>query len=445
MLILAVVAALVLGGYRVYSVYQGLLDADAVEKAQESSLLEVRQYESKKEMLQEELRQLELKQTQAIIYSQSSLLMRIDPYNKAVARLTFSVNADAIALAQELPESWQIPTSVNLKSEREERIVNQYLIVAKGVSLSELMAGTEYAKIEDQYLRELVTVNRYAPSMVTIEVYGTERITAMELAEKIYAYCLSRQQEVAVIAGAHNVEVVDATSATGIDLSLLDAQLLAQSRPKDLSMQLLAKANELDELVEPAKFIPVTAATAASSGVKYAALGAVVGICIGAVVAFLVETMRVTFKSGAALSQAVSSHYLGNLYVTKRKKGLDLWAQKLLGEDVFSTVAEDDRLPLLAVKLKEAAEKKCKLLLTGMCPQSKLEKLANELQQQLGEDYHLIAAANLMINAQAIQQLKDVEGVVMVESEKTANMERVVKVKQYLDEVKINLIGVVWV
>lgn len=445
LLILAVVFAFLLGGYRAYSGFQSLLDTEAIEKAQETSLLVFRQYESKKEMLQEEIRQLEQKEEQANVYSQNSLLMRLDPYNLEVVKLTFSVNADVAALAQDMPESWQIPTSVNLKAEYENRMVNQYLIVAEGISLGKLMTDTEYAQIADQYLKELVAVSEYAQGMVTIEVYGTENVKGMELAEKIYAYCLSRQPEIAAIAGAHTVKVVDTVSTTEIDLALLDTQLLVQKRPADISVQLADKTKEFNELEAPAKFTPATTATAASSGMKYAVLGAVVGLCIGAVIAFLTETMGVNFKSGTALSQAISSRYLGNLSTSnKRRSGLDLWAARLLGEDIFGMVAAEDRLPLLAVNIKGAAEDKRKLLITGMRSQNELEKLAKELQQHLGSDYQITAATNLLINAQAIQELKDVEGVVMVEGAKTANMERVIQAKQYLDEVKRTLIGVVW-
>lgn len=443
-LVLGLAFALVMGAVRAYSDFRNLADEAAIEATREENLLEWQQYETKGKMLEQEIRQLKYQEEQAILYNESSLLMQIDPYNVEVARLTFNVTADAAAIAKELPESWQVPTFADLKENREDRIVNQYLVVAEGASLSALMADTSYAKIADQYLREIVTVSEYAQGMVAIEVYSTTTADGMELAEKVYAYCLSRQSEIEASAGAHTVKVVDAVSTTEIDLTLLDAQLLAQSRPADLSALLASKTNELEQLEEPTKLTAPTTATVVSGGIKYAALGTIVGACVGAVIAFLIETMGVNFKNGMALSQAVSSRYLGNLNASKKRSGLDLWAANLLGEDIFSTVAKEDRLPLLAANIKEAAKDKRRLLITGMCSQSELETLAKDLQQYLGNEYRLIAAANLLTNAHAIQQLKDVEGIIMVEGTKTANIERVIKAKQYLDEAKSTLLGVVW-
>ena len=444
LLALGLVFAVVMGAFRAYSDFRNLADAAAIEAAQEENLLEWRQYEAKSKMLEQEILQLEHQEEQAILYNESSLLMQMDPYNVEVARLTFNVTADVAAIAQELPESWQAPAFADLKENREDRIVNQYLIVAEGASLSALMADTEYVKIADQYLKEIVTVSEYAQGMVTIEVYGTTNVAGMELAKEIYAYCLSRQSEIAAAAGAHTVEVVDAVSTKEIDLTLLNAQLVAQSRPTNLSVELDNKTKELEELKEPAKLTAATTATAVSSGIKYAALGAVVGVCVGAVIAFLIETMGTNFKNGTAFSQAVSSRYLGNLNASKNRSGLDLWAENLLDEDIFSTVPKEERLPLLAANIKEVAKEKRRLLITGMRSQNELERFAEELRQHLGSEYQLAVAANLLINAHAIQQLKDVEGVIMVEGTKTANIERVIRAKQYLDEAKSALLGVVW-
>ncbi|MEN6471878.1 MAG: hypothetical protein ABFC62_10475 [Clostridiaceae bacterium] len=444
LLVLAAAFALLLGGYRVYSDIKSLPDETAIEKAQELDRLEQQQYESKREMLSEEIRQLEQKSEQANNYNENSLLMRIDPYNKEVAKLTFSVNADIAALAQDIPESWQIPTSVDLKADRENRIVSQYLILANGVSLSDLMVGTEYSKVGAQYLKELVCISEQAQGMVTIEAYTTEHLSGERLARGIYEYCLSKQASIAAIAGAHSLELVDAGSMVEIDLLLVDEQLLAQTRPADIAAQLADKTKELEELVEPAALTLATPSAAIKGGVKYAILGAIVGLCIGAVIAFLVETMGTNFKGGMALSQALSSRYLGNLHAYKQKKGLDAWADKLTDADIFKAVAAEDRLPLLAVNIKVAAEDKRVLLITGLRAQGELESLINDLAPYLGNEYRLVAATNLLINAQAIQKLKDIEGVVIVEGAKTANVERVIKVKQYLDEVKATLIGVVW-
>ena len=128
----------------------------------------------------------------------------------------------------------------------------------------------------------------------------------------------------------------------------------------------------------------------------------------------------------------------------QKKSGLDSWAERLLGEDIFSTVAAEDRLPLLAVNIKKEAGDKRNLLITGMYAQHELEKLASDLQKHLGNEYQLLAAANLLINRQAIQELKNVEGAVMVEGVKTAQVERVMRTKQYLDEAECTLVGVVW-
>lgn len=444
LLIFAAVFALILGGYRFYSGIQNLPDEAAIAKTEEANRLEQKQYENKKQMLLEEIRQLELKESQANAYSENSLLMQVDPYNKEVARLTFSVNADITALTQDVPESWQIPTSVDLKSNREDRIVNQYLLLANGISLSKLMTETEYAQVGDPYLQELVRVSKYAQGMITIEAYTTEFVTGMELTERVYEYCLSKQDEVAAIAGAHTVDLLNAGNVVQIDLTLVDEQLQARRWPIDISLQLSDKAKEMEELEEPKPLMIMTPATVIMGGIKYAILGVAIGLCIGAVIAFLLETMSTNFGSGAVLAQALSTRYLGNLNIFKRKRALDTCATRLLGEDIFSTVAMADRLPLLAVNIKEAAEDKRKLLITGMRSQSELEILANDLQQYLGNEYQLIAAANLLINAEAIQQLKNMEGVVIVGGTKTAQMERMVKTKQYLDEVKGNLIGVVW-
>ncbi len=444
LLLCAIVFAVALGGYRTYSGIKNLSDGAAAEKALEANRLERRQYENKKEMLAEEIRQLELKESQANRYNENSLLMQLDPYNKDVAQLTFSVNADMAALAQDVPESWQIPTSVDLKAEREDRIVDQYLILANGISINELMAGTDYAQIGDQYLRELVYISKYAPGIVTFEAYTTKYVSGIDLAERLYEYCLAKQAAIAAIAGAHTVELVDAGSVVRIDLSLADAQMEAQKRPIDISLQLSDKTKELAELEEPPALALMTSATAIMGSVKYGLLGAFVGLCIGAVSAFLIETMGTNFKSGAAMAQALSSHYLGNLSIPQKKSGLDSWAERLLGEDIFSTVAAEDRLPLLAVNIKKEAGDKRNLLITGIHAQNELEKLRNDLQQHLGNEYQLLAAANLLVNRQAIQQLKDVEGAVMVEGAKTAQVERVMRTKQYLEEAECTLVGVVW-
>lgn len=431
LLLLGIILALALGGYRGYSLMKSA-DAGEKETAARAYEMELRAFELKKEGLERELEGLAEQVEEAEGYLKESLLMGVNAYEAEKAWLSVSVEAEPTGDAQ-------------ADSARTERLMSYYGVLAQDCELKGLFQENPAVKdVEETYLRELVAVDEGRPGVLTIQALGTEAIPAGELARGLYGYLASKQAEVAALGGGHSLTILSETERTYTDTGLSGRQAQARQQPALLAKSMQDKATELEGLKEPAAPASTGGTAILKSGIKYAILGGVVGVFLGAVAAFLKETMRGKAESGGELARLFQCRYLGNLEGKKGKKGLDALGERLYGEDVYAGVAPEDRIALLAANLKEAAGEKRKLLLTGTLPEAALTELREELAGVLGRDYALASGGNLLVNPEAIGKLEEAEGVALVAGPASAHTEALLRQAQRVQDAGKELLGVIW-
>lgn len=431
LLALGLVLAVALGGYRGYSLLKSA-DEEEAGTAAAAYETELRAFALKKEGLERELAGLEKQAEEAERYLKESLLMGINAYEVEKARLSVSVEAEPTGDAQ-------------ADSARTSRLMSYYGVLAQDCELTGLFKDNPaLAEVEEAYLRELVTVDESRPGVLTIEALGTEGAPAKELARGLYGYLEGKQAEVAALGGNHTLSLLSEIERTYADTGLTSRQTQAEQQPAALAKSMQDKAAELEGLKEPAAPVSTGRPAILTSGIKYAILGGVVGVFLGAVIAFLKETMRGKAESGGELARLFQCRYLGNLEVKKAKKGLEALGERLYGEDVYAGVAAEDRLALLAANLREAAGEKRKLLLTGTLPEAALSDLREELAGLLGREYTLAAGGNLLVNPEAIGKLEEAEGVALVAGPASAQAETLLRQAQRVQDAGKELLGVVW-
>lgn len=107
-------------------------------------------------------------------YSEKSLLMKIDPYNKAVTTVNIAISGVGVDALQ---RTYQLNSSVTQKNAdirqtlqldntvvdfMTAKIQSQYQVLWNSLDLQEALSAPAYQSVEDKYLREVLSLETTA-------------------------------------------------------------------------------------------------------------------------------------------------------------------------------------------------------------------------------------------------------------------------------------------
>ena len=398
-ILVAVICALLLGGYKGFSTYKNGTSASAIEEADKKYNEELLTYEKSAEKLEKELANITKDIEEQEEYLENSIWLKVSPYDICEARADVYVTTD-----------YAIMPGMNYQNvDYTETILQVYESLLSSNEVKEDVAFK--AGTEPRYLNELLTVSKTG-RILTINVKHAGKEEAQAILDDMVAWLNILKPQVVSTIGEHAINIVNNSVGSGVDLAHAETLKTQEQKLVDLETSLETKQKELDELEEPEK-TEFGMTTVAKSAVKFAVLGGVLGafiVVFGVCVIFLMSDKVYSAKE---LKNRYGVKILGALPAKACKCPIDQWLNELEGR-VFEA-DEAIRNSLIAQNVRNGIGDVKKLLVVGSVDAVHVEALAKVLETELPE-ITVVVGGNMLKDVETLKKLPECDGVVLVEA-----------------------------
>jgi len=396
MILVGVIFALLLGGYKGFTTYKSGTSASAVEEAAEKYSEELLDYEETLAKLEKEIANLTAEIDAQEEYLENSVWLQISPYDVCEARADVYVTTDYTIM----------PGMQYQNVDPTETILQAYESLLTSVKEDVALE----VGMEPRYLDELVSVSKTG-RILTINVKHVNKEDAQAILNSMIAWLDKLNPQVASAIGEHTVSIVNSSVGSGVDLAHAEALKAEEEKKADLEACLEAKETELEELVEPEKN-EFGMGTVVKSAVKFAVLGGVLGVFIvvfGVCVMFLMSDKVYSSKE---LKNRSGLKVLGALPGKTCKCPIDRWLNELEGR-VFEN-DETVRNGLIAQNVRNCIGDRKKILVAGSVDAACMEALALAIGAELPE-IKVVSGGNMLKDVDTLKKLPECDGVILVE------------------------------
>ena len=329
MLVLCVVFALILGITQAYRQIQASeLEENTPEQIEMRYKEALEQYTTEKATLETQLDMLERKLESQQTYDESSLRLKLDPYDMYITSIT-------IAITDVPTEALQAQTIlVGTDPEfRVSKIQNQYLVYWDCSDLKTALVGQPYEDATDQFLREVVTLSSKDGGLLKLQAYGESAASVEALADAALAFLESSCPTISDASYEHSLMILSKTTKASVYGELASEQenhLIQiqenENRIEELKLQLF-------ELVEPVPAQGYTISSMAVSTIKWMILGAVLGAIVGLAWALIAYLFSNRVETSRQMESSLNIPFLG--VVRKKQDCWNVWADRMLGERIW--------------------------------------------------------------------------------------------------------------
>ncbi|MDI9521028.1 MAG: hypothetical protein QM308_07765 [Bacillota bacterium] len=433
MVALGLVLALLIGGFSYFS------QSGAISKLTGNYNSELASHNADLAAKQSEIEAKTAIADAAEKYNSNSLLMTVDPSNKQVATLTFSVSVKPDYFNLELRNQRTLGV-VDVGRSQITQLVSRYLILFESADLGELFSDLLPNKIEDAYLREMVSAKRYAQQerlegdegLITISVIGTKDLDPQLAAKKVFDFLKSQQSLLEGLIAPHTLTVLDDSLLQVADSDLAAKQAEKRSLYTTTMSQISGLKKEYDKLSadKPSLF---------KHAFKNAVFAFVLGFIIGLVVAAFSYLAKFPLQYALQVQEQLSIPFLGGV---KPKKGYLLTALKnrLAGDNLLQN--EKEAISVVAANLEGLLEPGSSVLLTGAMDLKIIEEVAKKLNAELKDkNITVVPGGHLGCSAQTVRDLSNVDGAVLLERLNVSKLRRVLSDKERLALMNKRLLG----
>lgn len=313
--VLALIFALLLGGWRI----QGLVksansEGNSPEKIEERYQEAMETYEESKADLEEQLSRTEAQLESQREYNEKSLLMEIDSHNKAVTTINLAVTDVDEGAFQQVFRLEDTPIDFIIS-----KIQSQYIILWNSLDLQSSLSYSPRAGMEDKYLREIVTLSRADGGCLTLTVSGTSEAVTRELADAAYNCLLKLQSVISEGSYLHSFAQLSNVTKISVDTGLEDSQKANLEKITTYTDSIADLNKQLEELAKPEREEVDSPLEIALSALKYAVLGAALGILLALVWALVSYLFRNRAETSRQMEEGLSIPFLGS---TAKSAGL---------------------------------------------------------------------------------------------------------------------------
>lgn len=405
MLVVALVLALAMGGYRGWKGLSAVTDPEILAQQQAAYEVEYAKHKGQIAALNTKISQVEEDIRNHGVYMEESILMRIDYRN------TWTASVD---LYIETPEN----TSVSGAGEgytRADLIADAYRNMV--VSSRVLEKAAESLDIAPQYLQELISTplpmyHEYQEGpLVTVLIRGADKETVQKIMDAVLSCLDAMQEEIAGTMGKHTLSTVNTGVAVIVDEELAKLQEDAADRLLNYVKFLEDYRYDLAQL--PAPSMPVLSTSGALKGaVKYAIVGFLAGAFLVAGVACVRFAIGDKLYSAEELKSRFKVPLLGKISLRNKKRCcIDRMLDRM--ENRGKTEAQG-ALAVAAANVANRCEENATLLVAGTADEAAMEKVAAALAKVL-PGATVISGGSLLESLAAIEGLAKCDGVVLVE------------------------------
>lgn len=385
-IILALACAVLLGGWRAYSLIKSSGGEDnSPEKIEERYQDALESYEESKKDLETQLTKAETQLESQREYNDKSFLMEIDPHNKAVTTINLAITDVDEGAFQQVFRLETTPIDFIIS-----KIQSQYVILWNSLDLQSALSYTPRAGMEDKYLREIVTLSPADGGCLTLTASGTSEAVTRKLAEAAYDRVLALQSVISKGSYLHSFVKLSDVTKISVDTALENTQTANLEKIttyndsiKDLNEQLEGLTTPEREKVDGPREISMSA-------LKYAVLGAALGCLLALVWALVSYLFRSRPETSRQLEEGLSIPFLGS---TAKPGGIwDRLADRILSERLWKD--ETQALEYISASAKALLPASGAVLLASTLPltEEQVRPVMKALESQ-GRTLRFVGAA----------------------------------------------------
>lgn len=422
--------AVLLGGYKCGKELMHQRDEKLVADLKEQYESDLKKYEQSKKGYERDIENFTSSIAYQEKYKENSILLKIDPYNRAIASIDIFVK-----MSEPPKESGLTVTTVDFA----DGVVKAYAsAIQQGNFLSDF---AERKGIDLIYLKELINVTvDYDSNMFNVAVTGVDQKGAEEILDKIIDDVETLQPEVQERLGQHNISLLNQNVGVVTDQSLVDYQ---QQKVKDLAdtnKNLEDAEKALKDLVELEKPVTLSKLSILKAGIKYGVLGWLAGaflVVFGVCVAFV---MNGKLNSDKDLKERFGLKLLG-CFAQKRTKRpfsrVDEWLDRLEGRE---NISDGLVCEMIAANIHNFADKGSSVFLTGTVKEEILQDLVIKLKEKLPE-LKLGFGADMTREVSTLREISEYDAIILVEARAESRYRKIEREVETILNMKKNIIG----
>ena len=387
-LLAALAFAVLLGGYAAAKNVGNVPSEQAEQQYQK----DLEQYQIEKAALEQNIESTEQKIRAQQEYMENSLLMQLDPYAFFEGTMQLCIATD-----------YQIqPGMAYQNPDYTKSVLSAYQAMLSGEYLLSQMA--QQTGEEHKYLAD-------------------------DILEMIEQQLDQMGQKITQSVGNHTANLVTKGCNNQMDLTLVDKQQQTADRLTSLTTTLEQDYESLNALQKPSK-----AAASKKNLVKYAVLGAAVGVFLMAAAACVCHVVSGKVYSVRTLEARTPVRVIGRL-PEKQTRGIDRWLRKLEGR----IVAHDETAAqVVCATVRNYCGAGMRLLLTGDLDAGEIRTLTQGLEMK---DVTVTACGSLLADPAAEEELAVCDGVLLVEKCGSSRYENISRAIVHIHRMDKKLIG----
>lgn len=412
-------------GYKIIQKFSDSYEEQKPKKIREYEL-ELAEYNLNQISYQQNMQIYEDWLAQQELYMEKSVLMHTDPYHKPVAAVDIFVRLDNA--------EWDIlPDNVSL--DPTDSLIKMYTSYFH--SNLNWKPIEELTGLEELYLRELVGINTdYNSNSFTVAVTYSNGNTAAEIRDIIVNQIMNRYQEMALGVSAHTLMVSNQSLSYTIDEGLAASQKGNADTITGYEHTILGYEKKLDELIELEPKKPFVFGFA-----KYPVLGFVGGGFIAGIVYAMCYLLGGKLRSAGDLKSRYGYILLGvipPIPSTGFFSIIDTFIRKV--EGIKYPSSKDEMFSRIAVNIRNLADGKQKLILTGSIEGSKLQEVKASIAPYL-KDMDLLTAADINSKTDALKMLSKCDAVILIEERNVSLISSIRKEHESISILKKQVVG----
>ena len=428
--------AFLMGGYQAYRQISKARDpGNSPEKIEERYQSALKEYEIKKNKLQRTLSEQEASLVSKEEYLEKNLLFQIDPYDEYVTDIIFTFsNIDESAQPFRYPN-----TAADYLPKK---IGSQYMALWDSMDVPKDIGIAKYADVEWKYLSEVISVSSLEGELLFIQALGATSSDAEELASAVYMYFTANRSAIAAGSAQHDLTLVSKVTKNVIDDALNTKKTSLELEIDDLRESVENSKKSIEALKQPAREDGYSLSAILKDVVKYAIVGAVVGIFLACVVIFFKGIFSNRALSSFHLELASGASFLGSLRVPHSRA--ERLSDKIMSERWWADA--DQAVAYIVEQAKVSFPRDGKVLLLSTLSEKRagagMDKLAAVLS---GNGCEALPVLDALHNPKAVEAMQACAAVVFVEMVGYSNIMAVKSCVAQTGEAKKRVLGFVTV
>ncbi len=429
-LVIALIFALLLGGFQGILSFMTLNDAESLKEIQAEYEDDLRYYESKLEELKSNVDSLKIARDSQRTYLNNSVLMNIDPSNVAQAKASLYIDTN-----------YQIiPNATYQNPDKTASIKHAYeLAVYSNALLDEISATTN---LDPKYIKELITTIpaeeiQLPTTTLDISVVHSSPEEASAIMNQILSYLTSLKPSIIASIDNHKAEVLSNSVSIMVDNNLSELQTTAKKALTALENELSSTENTLASFAAPEKGI-LSTSDAVKNIVIWTIVGAVVGGFLGVFFFLAMYLFSGKVYSAKELQIRYNLSDLGHIAASDKKA--DFLTRFLKKSEQRIIANSEGNYAVIAANLETYSKSMKNILLTGSIDSAELMELTKRLQGTC-KNINLICDGSILTDAAAVHQLADCDGVVLLEKCGTSLYNEVILELNRINDFKKPVIG----